>query len=106
VGVGTPARALTYEQIRIGFMAGTDPEARAPRVRGRGLGAFQVTIDVEQLVRRLAAADSLDASLCRDSHIVLSRRSHGAVRDSALDDVFLQRLRAGQREAVAAARSR
>jgi hypothetical protein len=94
--------ALAYERVRIGYMAGADADMPQSGLGGEDWSAFAVSLDVEQLVRRLALGDRLDPGLCVDGHVLLTRRASGAVRGFAVDGAYLVLLQAGDKQALAA----
>jgi radical SAM superfamily enzyme YgiQ (UPF0313 family) len=98
--------ALSYERVRVAFMAEAEPVIAPVLSDGANWSAFAVTIDVVALLRQLAAGANLDPMLCQAGYIALSRRADGAVRGYALTDSGLERLRRNDSDLATALQSR
>lgn len=96
---------LAYESVRVAFMAGADDDLAAV-VTGTNWSVFETTIDVVDLLGRLAAGADVTADLQRNGYIALTRLANGAVRGFALTREALGRLQRGDREILAALESR
>ena len=90
--------ALSYEHVRIGFMAMVDDGSANAVAAGANWAAFRTAIDVVEVLKRLAAGLELTPDLCVEGYVAMNRNDDGAVRGFGLGERSLERLRKGDQE--------
>lgn len=93
---------LSYERIRIGFMAQAEDALSEASFSDTNWGVFTMSVDIPDLLQRLGTGACLGPELCRKSTIALSRTGTGLARGFALTEQSMERLRRHDPEMQAA----